>query len=69
MSGLTPAQLRTIEALMIQRKALRQFAREEGVSPQAIEARIEVLKYLAPEFYRFWLWKNRWRRYGARRRR
>lgn len=68
MSGMTPTQLRTIEALMIQSKTLRQFAREEGVSPQAIDARIEALKYVAPEFWQFWLWKNRRRRYARRRR-
>lgn len=69
MSGLTATLLRTIEALMIQGKTLRQFAREESVSPQAVHARIATLKHVAPEFWQFWLRKNRRRRYARGRHR
>lgn len=53
-SRLTPKQLRLIEALMIEGASLREFAGREGVTPQAISARINSLANKAPEFYRWW---------------
>jgi hypothetical protein len=60
---LNPKQLRLIEALYIDGLSLREFARLEGVAPQAISARIGALANKAPEFYRWW------RRVNERRRR
>jgi len=69
-SGLfTVVQLRTIRALLIDRLTLRQLARQEGTSPQAIRARIEPnrlgqggLARKAPEFYQWWRFMHRRRR-------
>jgi hypothetical protein len=57
-----PRQLRLIEALYIEGISLREFARREGVAPQAISARINALAQKAPEFYRWWRTLNHGRR-------
>ena len=58
----TTTELRTIEALWLDGISLREFARRQAVSAAAIGARIEGLARKAPEFYRWWLLKNRSRR-------
>jgi hypothetical protein len=58
----TPAELRTIEALMCEGLSLQQFRKCEGVSPAAIEARIQGLFWKAPEFYNGWRKRHRNRR-------
>lgn len=61
-SGLcTEVELRTITALWIDGKGLRAHARDESVSPAAIEERIYGLRYKA---VRFWVW---WRAKNSRR--
>ena len=55
-------QLRTIERLYIDGMSLQQFARAEGVSPQAILARIEGLANRAYVFYCWWRSVNGGRR-------
>jgi hypothetical protein len=61
LSGLfSYSELRMIEALMTG-TGLRAYARREGVSPQAIEDRIQRLKERAPLFWRFWRRKNQMR--------
>lgn len=62
----TPTELRTIEALWVDGMSLREFARRERVQAAAIGARIEGLARKAPEFYRWWLLKNRRRREARR---
>lgn len=65
---LTAPQLRTIRALWLDDLPLREFARAEGVTGEAVRARVEGshgyggLKTKAPEFYRWWAFKHRARR-------
>lgn len=59
----SPTELRTIEALWQNGMTLRALARRDGLAPAAIGARIEGLHSKAPEFYRWWLLKNRTRRW------
>ncbi len=60
MSGLcSPKELRTIEALWRDGISLREHARQERVTPQAIESRIAHLKDRAVRFWTWWRLKNR----------
>jgi hypothetical protein len=62
LSGLfSEKELRTIEALWTEGIALREHARREGVSAQAVEERIRGLRYRAVRFWRWWRLKNRMR--------
>jgi DNA-directed RNA polymerase specialized sigma24 family protein len=58
---LSEKELRTVEALWIAGLSLREFARREGVAPQAIEDRIQRLRERAPRFWLWWRLKNRMR--------
>jgi hypothetical protein len=53
--------IRTIEALWREGLPLREHARREGVTPQAIVSRIERLRERAPLFWNWWRLKNRMR--------
>lgn len=55
--GISKRDQQLIAALM-HGTSLRAWARREGVSPQAIEDRIQRLKQAAPEFWAFWRRKN-----------
>jgi hypothetical protein len=66
---LNHKQLDLIYALMIEGVSLREYARIQGVTPQAIHDRINRLAIKAPEFYRFWRNLNSSRRRGRERRR
>lgn len=64
-------ELRTIRALWLDGLSLRQFAKSEGVTAEAVRARIEGnrkgqggIKRKAPQFYRWWAFKQRRRRKG-----
>lgn len=65
---VTDTQLRTIRALWLGGLTLREIARREGVSVEAVRARIEGshgnggVAGKAPEFYQWWSFKNRRRR-------
>lgn len=62
MSGVySPKELRTIEALWAAGLSLREFARREGVTAQAIELRVRGLKDRAPRFWLWWRLKHRLR--------
>jgi hypothetical protein len=63
----THVELRTMQALWVDNQTLHELARHEGVKPQAISSRINGLANKAPEFYRWWRWKNLCRQ-GRRRR-
>lgn len=56
---MSDKELRTIEALWQKGMSLRTHAREEGVTPQAIEDRIHRMKERAPRFWNWWRLKNR----------
>ena len=60
---LTLTQLRTIRALLLEGRSLREFARQEGVKPAAISCRIESVRFKAPQFYEWWATTHRSRRY------
>lgn len=65
---LTDTELRTIHALWVDDLSLREVARREGVSAEAIRQRIEGshgsagIRKKALEFYQWWSFKNRMRR-------
>lgn len=60
MSGLfSPKQLRTIQALWLERLSLRELARQEGVTVYAMSSRIQRLKNRAARFYSWWCRRNR----------
>lgn len=61
-SGLfSTKELRTIEALWIEGLSLREHARREGVTPQAIEVRIHAMRQRAVRFWHWWRLKNQMR--------
>jgi hypothetical protein len=67
--NFTEKELFVIRCLWLQGLSLRRIAQLEGVKPQAIRERIEGssrgyggLAKKAPEFYRWWSFKNRTRR-------
>lgn len=62
----TPAQLRMIELMWVDGVGLREIARRDGVSPQAISWRIWHLRSRAPEFWNWWRLKNASRQNGRR---
>jgi len=59
----TDRQLLTIIRLWVDGWTLRQLARYQEVAPAAISSRIEALRRKAPEFYTWWSFKHRRRRY------
>jgi hypothetical protein len=56
-------QLRTLRAVWVEHEPLRSIAQREGVSYQAIRARIEGLLRKVPEFAADWPWIKRVQRY------
>jgi hypothetical protein len=56
--SLSAKELRTVEALWRGGQTLREHARREGVSPQAIEARIHGMRTRAVRFWRWWRRKH-----------
>ena len=71
--AFTAVEIRTIKALWLDGLSLRQLAGHEGVTAEAVRNRIEGnrhgqggVKNKAPEFYRWWAFKNRSRRGGRR---
>lgn len=62
MSGeFTPTEIRTVEALWQEGLGLRELARLDGVSAQAVLDRLQRLASKAPRFCRWWRIKNRCR--------
>jgi hypothetical protein len=71
---LTEKELFAIRCLWLQGLSLRRVAQLEGTSPQAIRERVEGssrgyggLAKKAPEFYKWWAFKNRTRRRKVKR--
>jgi len=58
---LSEKEFRTVVALWEQGVTLREHARREAVAPQAIEARIQAMKYRALRFWTWWRLKHRMR--------
>lgn len=57
----TEKQLKTIEALYIDGMSLQEFARREGIKPQAVTSRLSTLQTKTPEFSNWWNNLNRGR--------
>jgi len=69
----TAIELRTLRYLWLDELSLRQCAKADGVTAEAVRVRIEGNKKgqggvqrKAPEFYRWWAFKQRRRRRGRR---